>query len=221
MGGCSVADDRKLASALTLVLRSSSGVTAISELKTTRLENGGMLNVIDTPGMFDLSANPEVIRKEIVSCLHMVKDGIHAVLVIFSICSRFSEDDQDVICSLVTLFGRKIYNYIVIVFTGGDELEEEEKSLDDFLCNCPESLKKILDLCGNRCVLFDNRTKNKVKITSQFQKLLSSYVNMLLEANDRKPYTSEIFVERKVKLITVCYHIMLTFLYFNNDEKMF
>ncbi|KAF5817419.1 putative AIG1-type guanine nucleotide-binding (G) domain-containing protein [Helianthus annuus] len=180
-----------------------------------------LLERLHLAGMFDLSANPEVIRKEIVSCLHMVKDGIHAVLVIFSICSRFSEDDQDVICSLVTLFGRKIYNYIVIVFTGGDELEEEEKSLDDFLCNCPESLKKILDLCGNRCVLFDNRTKNKVKITSQFQKLLSSYVNMLLEANDRKPYTSEIFVERKVKLITVCYHIMLTFLYFNNDEKMF
>ncbi|MFS7910547.1 putative AIG1-type guanine nucleotide-binding (G) domain-containing protein [Helianthus anomalus] len=74
MGGCSVADDRKLASALTLVLvgktgngksatrnsilgtkifeskRSSSGVTATSELKTTRLENGVMLNVIDTPG---------------------------------------------------------------------------------------------------------------------------------------------------------------------------
>ncbi|KAJ0617850.1 putative AIG1-type guanine nucleotide-binding (G) domain-containing protein [Helianthus annuus] len=170
--------------------------------------------------MFDLSANPEFIRKEIVSCLHMVKDGIHAVLVVFSICSLFSEDDQDVICSLVTLFGNKIYNYIVIVFMGGDEIEEEEKSLDDFLCNCPESLKKILDLCGNRCVLFDNRTKNKVKITSQFQKLLS-YVNMLLEANDGKPYTSEIFVKRKVKLITVCYHIMLTFLYFNKDEKMF
>ncbi|KAJ0785564.1 putative AIG1-type guanine nucleotide-binding (G) domain-containing protein [Helianthus annuus] len=167
--------------------------------------------------MFDLSANPEFIRKEIVSCLHMVKDGIHAVLVVFSTCRRFSEDGQDVICSLVTLFGNKIYNYIVIVFTGGDELEEEEKSLDDY---CPESLKKILDLCGNRYVLFDNRTKNKVKITSQFQNLLS-YVNMLLDANDGKPYTSEIFVERKVKLITVCYHIMLTFLYFNNDEKMF
>ncbi|KAJ0804568.1 putative AIG1-type guanine nucleotide-binding (G) domain-containing protein [Helianthus annuus] len=128
--------------------RSSSGVTAISELKTTRLENGVMLNVIDTPGMFDLSANPEVIRKEIVRCLHMVKDGIHAVLVVFSICSRFSEDDQDVICSLVTLFGNKIYNYIVIVFMGGDEIEAEEKSLDGFLCNCPESLKvQLVNLC--------------------------------------------------------------------------
>ncbi|MFS7910546.1 putative AIG1-type guanine nucleotide-binding (G) domain-containing protein [Helianthus anomalus] len=152
----------------------------------------------------------------------MVKDGIHAVLVVFSICSRFSEDDHDVICSLVTLFGNKIYNYIVIVFTGGDELEEEEKSLDDFLCNCPESLKVQKFSTSVEIAVFFLITgrKNKVKITSQFEKLLS-YVNMLLEANDGKPYTSEIFVERKVKLITVCYHIMLTFLYFNNDEKMF
>ncbi|KAI3807083.1 hypothetical protein L1987_23005 [Smallanthus sonchifolius] len=237
MGGGLIDDDQDLASALTLVLveetgnsilgtksiestQSSSGVTATTELKATELEDGRMLNVIDTPGMldssadpesvdqdlasaltlvlvgktgmFDSSVDPECIQKEIVRCIHMSRDGIHAVLLVFSICSRFSDEEHAVICGLVGLFGNKIYDYMIIVFTSGDELEAHEKSLDDFLRGCSEPLKEILRLCGDRYVLFDNRTKDETKKSSQVQQLLS-YVNNVLEKNDGKPYTSEIF----------------------------
>ncbi|KAI3763087.1 hypothetical protein L1987_53537 [Smallanthus sonchifolius] len=202
--------DQDLASALTLVLveetgngesaignsiestQSSSGVTATTELKVTKLEDCRMLNVIDTPGMFDSSADPESIQKEIVRCIHMSSDGIHAVLLVFSICSRFSDEEHAVICGLVGLFGNRTYDYMIIVFTSRDELEANEKSLDDFLCGCSEPLKEILRLCGNRHVLFDNRTKDETKKSSQVQQLLS-YVSNVLEKNDGKPYTSEIF----------------------------
>ncbi|KAM0035033.1 putative AIG1-type guanine nucleotide-binding (G) domain-containing protein [Helianthus debilis subsp. tardiflorus] len=199
--------------------RSSSGVTTTSELNATRLENGLTLNVIDTPGMFDVSADPEFIRKEIVNCIYMVRDGVHAFLVVFSVCSRFSEEEQALISSLVTLFGSKVYDHIVTVFTGGDELEDEEKSLEDFLSDCPESLKEILNLCGNRCVLFDNKTKDEAKKSSQVQKLLS-FVSMVLETNGGKPYTSEIFAEFKVKFVIVPYYIFLNKFILQHDEKM-
>ncbi|KAJ0603808.1 putative AIG1-type guanine nucleotide-binding (G) domain-containing protein [Helianthus annuus] len=227
-GGCHV-DDQEFASALTLVLvgktgngksatgnsilgtksfqsrRSSSGVTIKSEWKTTKMQDGRVVNVIDTPGLFDISADPGFIRNEIVSCIHMARDGIHAVLVVFSICNRFSEEERAVICGLVDLFGNKIYDYMIIVFTCGDELDEDGKSLDEFLSGCSEQLKEVLCLCGNRCVLFDNRSKDEAKILSQVHELLSQ-VNMVLDKNDGKPYSSEIFAMFKVKSFLVHSH---------------
>lgn len=42
-------------------------------------------------GLFDFSAETEFIGKEIVKCINMAKDGIHAVLVVLSVKTRFSE----------------------------------------------------------------------------------------------------------------------------------
>ncbi|KAJ9559751.1 hypothetical protein OSB04_004911 [Centaurea solstitialis] len=60
--------------------------------------------------------------------------------------------------------------------------------------------QEILCLCGNRFVLFDNKTKDEGKKSNQVNRLLS-YVNMVLEKNRGGPYTNEIFTEMKVKQI--------------------
>ncbi|KAJ0746150.1 putative AIG1-type guanine nucleotide-binding (G) domain-containing protein [Helianthus annuus] len=173
---------------------SSAGVTSTSELRTTVLKDGQMLNVIDTPGLFDSSVDTEFIGKEIVKCINMARDGIHAVLVVLSVRNRFSKEEEAAISSLRTLFGSKINDYMIVVFTGGDELEENEQTLEEFLEDYPESLKETLSLCGDRCVLFDNRTKDQRKKMQQVQELLS-LVNLVLTKNNGKPYTDEIFNE--------------------------
>ncbi|KAH6789020.1 P-loop containing nucleoside triphosphate hydrolases superfamily protein [Perilla frutescens var. hirtella] len=178
-------------------MTSSAGVTSTCELQRTVLEDGQILNVIDTPGLFDFSAEPEFIGKEIVRCIDMAKDGIHAVLVVLSVRSRFSREEESAVLSLRKFFGSKITDYMVVVFTGGDDLEENEETLDDYLGrDCPEPLKDILKMCGNRCVLFDNKTKEKAKKSEQLKKLVS-LVDMVVEKNGRKPYTDELFVELK------------------------
>ncbi|KAI9201170.1 hypothetical protein LWI28_019503 [Acer negundo] len=45
---------------------------------------------------------------------------------------------------------------MIVVFTGGDELEENEETLEDYLGPCPEPLKNILNLCRNRRVIAQN-----------------------------------------------------------------
>ncbi|KDO40707.1 hypothetical protein CISIN_1g0366592mg, partial [Citrus sinensis] len=55
----------------------------------------------------------------------------------------------------------------------------------------------ILQLCDNRCVLFDNKTKDEAKRTEQIWKLLS-LVNSVAVQNDGQPYTDDIFVELKL-----------------------
>ena len=93
-------------------------------------------------GLFDFSAETEFIGKEIVKCINMAKDGIHAVLVVLSVRTRFSKEEAAAVNSLRTLFGNKITDYMIIVFTGGDELEFNEKTLEDYLGrDCPEPLR--------------------------------------------------------------------------------
>ncbi|KAA3487057.1 protein AIG1-like [Gossypium australe] len=176
---------------------SSSGVTSTCELQKTVLKDGQILNVIDTPGLFDFSAGSEFIGKEIVKCIDLAKDGIHAVLVVFSVRTRFSQEEEAALRSLQTLFGSKIVNYMIVVFTGGDELEENEETLEDYLGReCPQPLKDILGLCGNRLVLFDNKTKDETKRVKQVQDLLT-LVNLVIEQNGGQPYTDELFAELK------------------------
>ena len=92
-------------------------------------------------GLFDSSADPEFVSKEIVKCIGMAKDGIHAVLVVFSVRSRFSQEEEAALHSLQTLFGKKIFDYMIVVFTGGDELEDNDETLEDYLgCECPKPL---------------------------------------------------------------------------------
>ncbi|KAL7118280.1 hypothetical protein ACP275_03G126400 [Erythranthe tilingii] len=178
-------------------MSSSAGVTSTCEMQKTVLEDGKILNVIDTPGLFDFSAEPEFIGKEIVKCINMAKDGIHAVIVVLSVRSRFSREEEAAIESLRKFFGSKISDYMILVFTGGDDLEENDETLDHYLGrDCPEPLKETLEMCGNRCVLFDNRTRDHLKKREQLKELLS-LVNDVVENNGGKPYIDEVFIELK------------------------
>lgn len=99
-----------------------------------------------TSGLFDF-AEPEFIGKELVRCINMAKDGIHAILVVLTVRSRFSREEEAAIKSLQKFFGDKISDYMIVVFTGGDDLEDNDETLDDYLGrNCPEPLKVSISL---------------------------------------------------------------------------
>jgi GTP-binding protein EngB required for normal cell division len=173
-----------------------SAVTSTCELQKIDFNDGQTVNVIDTPGLFEFSES-EVFGREIVKCIDLAKDGIHAVLVVFSLSTRFSQEEAAAVYSLQTLFGTKIFDYMIVVFTGGDELEENDQTFDEYMAHgCPPLLKETLSLCDNRRVIFDNKTKDQVKKTKQVQELLS-LVNMVLSHNGGKAYRDELFIELK------------------------
>ncbi|KAF5817418.1 putative AIG1-type guanine nucleotide-binding (G) domain-containing protein [Helianthus annuus] len=127
----------------------------------------------------------------------VIGNGIHAFLVVLSVRSRFSKEEEAAISRLLSFFGSKVYDYMILVFTGGDYLEKDDETLEDFLHDCPEKLKEILSLCENRCVLFDNKTEDQTKRSDQVEKLFS-IVNMVSIKNDGKLYNNEMFTEWKV-----------------------
>ncbi|GAB2219655.1 hypothetical protein Droror1_Dr00007292 [Drosera rotundifolia] len=176
---------------------SSSGVRSTCESEKTVLKDGQIINVIDTPGLFDVNLQSVLIIKGIVKCIDLAKDGVHAILLVFSCTSRFSMEEEAVIESLQGIFGPTVTNYMIVVFTGGDDLEDNDETLDDYLGReCPQPLQKILAACNNRRVLFDNRTKDDRKKTAQ-RKELFGLIDMVMEENGRRPYTNEFFAQLK------------------------
>ncbi|KAL7090016.1 hypothetical protein ACP275_12G013200 [Erythranthe tilingii] len=168
----------------------TTAVTSTCDVQTTVMENGQTLAVIDTPGLFDYASDPEFIHKERLKCIKMAKDGIHAILLTVSIRTRFSREEEDGVLMLKKFFGPEIVNYMIVVFTGGDQFEECGMSLDDYLggSDCPDPLKETLKMCGNRRVLFNNKTKDEAEKSEQL-KQLHDLLKMVAHNNGGKPYT--------------------------------
>ncbi|VVB08658.1 unnamed protein product [Arabis nemorensis] len=155
-------------------------ITKQCALQTSVLRNGVTVNVIDTPGLFSASSTTEFTSGEIVRCLGLAKDGIDAVLLVFSI-----------------LFGCRIVDYIIIVFTNADALKVGE-TLEDYLEDCPE-FQGILKECSDRKVLFDNRCEiSESKKDEQVQDLLN-LVEQISKKNNGKSYMTDLSLELRLK----------------------
>ncbi|KAI3867914.1 hypothetical protein MKX03_011613 [Papaver bracteatum] len=182
-----------------------SGVTNTSEFDTTVLDNGQVVKIIDTPGIFDSSEGTEQLRKEIVKCIDLAKNGIHAFLLVFSIRTRFTQEEEAALEYMRHFFGDRVNEYMIVVFTGGDELLDHEVTLTEYLgSKCPQSLQvsfvtwipDVIKLCGKRVVLFDNKTMLEKKKKKNVESLMS-LVNLLIAHNNGQPYTNELFEEMK------------------------
>ncbi|KAM3375198.1 hypothetical protein P3S68_013912 [Capsicum galapagoense] len=180
-------------------MSSFGGVTKTCEIQRTLLEDGQILDVIDTPG-FEFTVESELVGNEIVKSVDLADDGIHAVLFVLSLQAHFSKEVQAAIRYFSQFFGKKIGDYMIVVFTGGDDLEDYCSLNDHLNHSCPENLKEALKMCGNRQVLFDNKTNDPMKKAEQLRELLF-HVNMVVQKNGGKPYTNDLFEEvKKMKL---------------------
>ncbi|CAA7029837.1 unnamed protein product [Microthlaspi erraticum] len=157
------------------------------------------INVINTPDLSDMGLPAEFINREIVRFLTLAEGGIHAVVWVLSARStQITVEDLSTLGILHALFGSEIAAYVTIVFTGGDMLEEEGVTLDEFLGreDCPPFVKEVLKMSGNRMVLFDNKTHDEGKKAEQVNKLLS-LVDEIKRNNHGQSYTDGMYNEIK------------------------
>jgi len=75
----------------------------------------------------------------------MAKDGIHAVVLVYSCRARFSEEEHATFLTLKTLFGEKIVDYMILVFTGKDDLKADRQTFEDYLANQPEKTLQVFN----------------------------------------------------------------------------
>ena len=94
--------------------------------------------------MSDSSLSVGLVRKEIIKCLTMVEEGIHAVLFVLSTRGRITREEECALNILLDIFGNKIIGYMIVLFTGGDELEADNLTLDQYLSSACSSLQVCL-----------------------------------------------------------------------------
>jgi hypothetical protein len=172
----------------------SSAVRATCELQQVQMNDGRQLNVIDTPGLFDPTVDPDFLGKEIARCIDLAKDGLHAVLFVLSVRNRYTPEEAAALETLQKFLGEKFLNYMVVIFTGGDELEANEQTLEDYLREIPPALQEILSQCNDRKVLFDNKTRSETVKEKQRSELLKQ-IDIVIAQNGGHPYSNEMFRE--------------------------
>ncbi|GAY61850.1 hypothetical protein CUMW_213210 [Citrus unshiu] len=103
--------------------------------------------------------------------------------------------------SMQSLLGKIFFDYMIVVFTGGDELEDNDETLEDYLGReCPKPLKEILELCDNRCVPFDNKTKDAAMRTEQVGKKAAKLRDQQVEVDSLKGYSKQEISELKEQM---------------------
>ncbi|XP_046572048.1 LOW QUALITY PROTEIN: uncharacterized protein LOC124280199 [Haliotis rubra] len=153
---------------------------------------GRELQVIDTPGLFDTGMSNEAITQEVVKCIGMTSPGPHAFVMVIRL-DRFTQEENDTVNHFINIFGKEMLNYLTVLFTRMDDLKHDGVSLDEYVSNVPENLKKLLENCHHRYLGIDNRGSEQ-EIEKDVQNLLRS-VDSMVKANGGGHYTNEMYEE--------------------------
>ena len=151
------------------------------------------LIVCDTPGLFDTRMPEEKIRKEISRCYLYMSPGIHAILLVLK-TDRISSEDIYTVNFFMNVFGDQLKDFLIVVFTNKDQLDDKNMSLQDYIDTIPSPsiLQDLLDLCRNRCIAIGYFKGSQVERETEVRHILSM-VDQIKGPNDRF-YSSEKFM---------------------------
>ncbi|XP_074546919.1 GTPase IMAP family member 7-like [Halichoeres trimaculatus] len=146
------------------------------------------IHVVDTPGILDTSKSAESIKNEIAKCIQMSSPGPHVFLLVVQI-GRFTKEEENCVEALEKIFGPEASNYMIVLFTRGDELRG--KTILEYVKSGHPKLREVINKCGNRYCVFNNKKAWK---RTQVVELIRK-IDELVAANGGKHFSEEMYQE--------------------------
>lgn len=143
-----------------------------SEVRHATVE-GRKLTVVDSPGwnsFFSLSEMRE--RDKQIFKLNVAKcpPGPYAFLLVIPIDTAFSVEQKRTWTEHMKLLGEQAWRYSLVLFTCGDFLQG--RSIEEHIESEGDALKWLVERCGNRYHVLDNKDKNNTaQVTLLLEKI--------------------------------------------------
>ncbi|XP_058617232.1 GTPase IMAP family member 8-like [Onychostoma macrolepis] len=118
---------------------------------------GRWLTVYDTPGLFNTEMSDHEIQYKLHETLQRCDSGLCVFLLVIK-ADRFTGKERKTVEKIEQLLGDERLKKTWILFTGGDELEEENTTIEEYI-NLSEPLKKVVQKYDQRYHVFNNKTR--------------------------------------------------------------
>ncbi|XP_029363011.1 GTPase IMAP family member 7-like [Echeneis naucrates] len=164
-------------------------VTKHCETETGEVD-GTVVQVIDTPGLFDTGISEEELKTRIEECVKMSVPGPHAFLLVIRLGVRFTEEERNAVKWIQDNFGDDASMYTIMLFTCKDQAKA-----DNALKECKE-LRRLSITFGRRYHAFNNNdADDRVQVTE-----LVTMIKEMVQENGGKHYTNEMYEKAQTKL---------------------
>ncbi|XP_051573044.1 GTPase IMAP family member 8-like [Myxocyprinus asiaticus] len=128
---------------------------------------GRHVTVVDTPGLFDTTLTNEEIQQEIIRCIELSAPGPHVLLLVIAV-GPFTQEERETLELIKMTFRQQAQTYTIVVFTRGDNLS---KGIEDYIKEGNSHVTKLINDCGGRYHVFNNKEKNDAQVTSLLNKI--------------------------------------------------
>lgn len=159
---------------------STQSVTRKCQFHIMKNSNDRQLLIVDTPTLFGSSVD-EYSMWEMSKIVGITYPGFDVMIVVVKI-GRFTEQEKVAFQYIKRLFGSDVYNRVIILFTGLDNLDADGMEFNDYVNNHIRSdLKHLIHECGKRVVGFNNRADETTR--NGQVKVLLDMVECVVESN--------------------------------------